>query len=104
MKIAAWAILGLLALCQAVGPGDALQCNYCFSKGNDVCEATSVQTCSSLDNACGSVLFLYPLHNSFRMCMNMAVCQGYISMPNVAAICCVSVISRYKPFLKIFPL
>ncbi|CAL8400606.1 unnamed protein product [Boreogadus saida] len=77
MKTAAWAILGLLALCQAVGPGDALQCNYCFSKGNDVCEATSVQTCSSLDNACGSVLFLYPLRSIPKRLRDEGVCRHH---------------------------
>ncbi|XP_071381906.1 lymphocyte antigen 6D-like [Centroberyx affinis] len=84
MRAAACAILVLLTLCQ----GEALKCNYCFSKSGDLCSPTSVQTCSRTDNACASVLFLYPLHNSFRQCMNMAVCQGYMNMPNVAAQCC----------------
>ncbi|KAM4601844.1 uncharacterized protein ACJ7VT_019881 isoform 1-T2 [Polymixia lowei] len=84
MRAAVCAVLVLLTLC----PGEALKCNYCFSKNGDLCTPTSVQTCSLTNNACGSVLFLYPLHSSFRQCMNMAVCQGYQKMPNVAANCC----------------
>ncbi|XP_072308069.1 uncharacterized protein [Eucyclogobius newberryi] len=78
------AVLCLLAVC----PGEGLKCRSCFSKGPDLCDQTSVQTCSVLDNACGDVLVTQPKQYSFRSCMNMAVCQGWISTPGAFATCC----------------
>uniref|UniRef100_A0A665TKG3 UPAR/Ly6 domain-containing protein n=1 Tax=Echeneis naucrates TaxID=173247 RepID=A0A665TKG3_ECHNA len=84
MRAAVCAIVLLLALDE----GEALKCNYCFSKGGDLCTPTSTQTCSGSANACAAVIFSAPLHSSFRQCMNMAVCQGYIKTPGVFASCC----------------
>ncbi|XP_047432105.1 lymphocyte antigen 6D-like [Mugil cephalus] len=84
MKTTACVIIFLLTLYQ----GEALKCNFCFSKGGDLCTPTSVQTCSGFANACAAVIFQYPLNSSFRQCMNMAVCQGYITTPGVFAQCC----------------
>lgn len=42
-------------------PGDALKCNYCFSKGGDLCTPTTTQTCPLTANACGAVILSYPL-------------------------------------------
>uniref|UniRef100_A0A674PNL4 UPAR/Ly6 domain-containing protein n=1 Tax=Takifugu rubripes TaxID=31033 RepID=A0A674PNL4_TAKRU len=50
--------------------GEALRCNYCFA------------------NACGAVILGSPLNSSFRQCMNMAVCQGYIKNTWCLASCC----------------
>ncbi|XP_049919187.1 CD59B glycoprotein-like [Epinephelus moara] len=84
MKAAVCAIL-LLILYQ----GEALKCNYCFSKeSSDLCSATSVQTCSGRADACAAVIFQGALRSSFRQCMNMAVCQGYVTTPGVFARCC----------------
>uniref|UniRef100_A0A8C5DTE8 Uncharacterized protein n=1 Tax=Gouania willdenowi TaxID=441366 RepID=A0A8C5DTE8_GOUWI len=58
-------------------------CNYCYSKGSNPCTPTSVQTCSGQANACAAVVLPFPLNSSFRQCMNMAVCQGYITTPGV---------------------
>ncbi|XP_028254078.1 lymphocyte antigen 6D-like [Parambassis ranga] len=84
MRAAVCTILLVLLLCQ----GEALRCNYCFSKGGDLCTPTSVQTCSGRANACAAVIFQAPLYSSFRQCINMAVCQGYISTLGVLAQCC----------------
>ncbi|KAG7236075.1 hypothetical protein INR49_001356 [Caranx melampygus] len=84
MRAAVCAVLLLLALCQ----GEALKCNYCFSKGGDLCTPTTTQTCTPTANACGAVILSYPLQSSFRQCMNMAVCQGYIQTPGAFATCC----------------
>ncbi|XP_059184181.1 uncharacterized protein si:dkeyp-80c12.8 [Centropristis striata] len=83
MKVAVCAIL-LLILCQ----GEALKCNYCFSKESDLCTPTSIQTCSGGANACGAVILTGPVTSSFRQCMNLAVCQGFITTPGAFAICC----------------
>ncbi|XP_077439122.1 uncharacterized protein LOC144062006 [Vanacampus margaritifer] len=84
MKAAACAVLLLLALAQV----KALKCNYCFSKGSDLCNPTSTQTCTGSANACASVILQGPLSQSFRQCMNMAVCQGFIKTPGAFATCC----------------
>ncbi|KAM3584985.1 uncharacterized protein V6R79_004406 [Siganus canaliculatus] len=84
MRAAVCAIFLLLTLYQ----GEALKCNYCFSKGSDLCSPTSTQTCSGLANACGAVILTGPISSSFRQCMNMAVCQGYIQTPGAFANCC----------------
>uniref|UniRef100_A0A672IYU9 UPAR/Ly6 domain-containing protein n=1 Tax=Salarias fasciatus TaxID=181472 RepID=A0A672IYU9_SALFA len=84
MKAEVCAILLLLTVYQ----GHTLQCNFCFSKGGDLCTATSTQTCSLTADACGAVILPYPLNSSFRQCMNMAVCQGYLETPGVIALCC----------------
>uniref|UniRef100_A0AAZ1XBA2 UPAR/Ly6 domain-containing protein n=1 Tax=Oreochromis aureus TaxID=47969 RepID=A0AAZ1XBA2_OREAU len=84
MRAAVGAILLLLTLCQ----GEALRCNFCFSHNSNLCTPTSTQTCSGQANACGAVIFQGALRSSFRQCMNMAVCQGYITTPGVFAQCC----------------
>ncbi|KAM7365242.1 hypothetical protein PAMP_016187 [Pampus punctatissimus] len=84
MKAAVCAVLLLLTLCQ----GEALKCNFCFSKGGVLCTPTSIQTCSGSANACAAVIFQGAINQSFRQCMNMAVCQGYIQTPGVFASCC----------------
>uniref|UniRef100_A0A3Q2Y0T0 Snake toxin/toxin-like domain-containing protein n=1 Tax=Hippocampus comes TaxID=109280 RepID=A0A3Q2Y0T0_HIPCM len=84
MKAAVCAVLLLLALSQA----KALKCHYCFSKGSELCEPTSIQTCSRSDDACGAVILQGIISGSFRQCMNMAVCQGYIQTPGAFANCC----------------
>uniref|UniRef100_A0A674NLE2 UPAR/Ly6 domain-containing protein n=1 Tax=Takifugu rubripes TaxID=31033 RepID=A0A674NLE2_TAKRU len=84
MRSAACAVVLLLMIYQ----GEALRCNYCFGKGTTLCTPTSVQTCSPLANACGAVILGSPLNSSFRQCMNMAVCQGYIKTPGAFASCC----------------
>ncbi|XP_051283284.1 lymphocyte antigen 6D-like [Dicentrarchus labrax] len=84
MRTAVCTIFLLLSLYQ----GEALKCNYCFSKGGSLCTPTSIQTCSGSANACGAVIFQDPLNSSFRQCINMAVCQGYITTPGVIASCC----------------
>uniref|UniRef100_A0A8C7ZF54 UPAR/Ly6 domain-containing protein n=1 Tax=Oryzias sinensis TaxID=183150 RepID=A0A8C7ZF54_9TELE len=48
------------------------------------------QICSRTQNACAAVIFQGALNRSFRQCMNMAVCQGYISTPGILASCCSS--------------
>ncbi|KAK5847741.1 hypothetical protein PBY51_016846 [Eleginops maclovinus] len=83
MRAAVFAILLLI-----IYQGEALKCNYCFSMESDLCTPTSTQTCSGADNACGAVIVTGPASASFRQCMNMGVCQGFISTPGVYAICC----------------
>lgn len=34
----------------------ALKCHYCFSKGGELCEPTSIQTCAGSTDACGAVI------------------------------------------------
>uniref|UniRef100_A0A3Q3AKG4 UPAR/Ly6 domain-containing protein n=1 Tax=Kryptolebias marmoratus TaxID=37003 RepID=A0A3Q3AKG4_KRYMA len=68
--------------------GEALRCNYCFSEGTDLCNPTSIQTCSLTQNACAAVILQSPINRSFRQCMNMAVCQGFIGTPGAFASCC----------------
>ncbi|XP_048091355.1 cytotoxin I-like P-15 [Alosa alosa] len=77
-------ICALLVL--SVSFGEALKCNLCVSEG-DSC-VPSTQTCPSYMDACGSVLIISPPLGITRSCMNMATCQSYLHMPNVAAICC----------------
>ncbi|AWO95935.1 putative three finger toxin MALT0070C-like isoform 3 [Scophthalmus maximus] len=84
MKAAVCAILLVLTLHQ----GEALKCNFCFSKENDLCTSTSTQTCSGIANACAAVMFSFPPDRSFRSCINMAVCQGFVKTPGVFATCC----------------
>uniref|UniRef100_A0A3Q1G2A8 UPAR/Ly6 domain-containing protein n=1 Tax=Acanthochromis polyacanthus TaxID=80966 RepID=A0A3Q1G2A8_9TELE len=84
MRTAVFTVLLLLTLFQ----GEALKCNYCFSKGSDLCSPTSVQTCSRSADACAAVIFQGALQSSFRQCMNMAVCKGYVTTPGVVAQCC----------------
>ncbi|XP_061126487.1 uncharacterized protein si:dkeyp-80c12.8 [Syngnathus typhle] len=84
MKAAVCAVLLLLAFSQV----EALRCNYCFSKGSDLCNPTSIQTCSRSADACAAVILQGLLSQSFRQCMNMAVCQGYIKTPGAFANCC----------------
>uniref|UniRef100_A0A3Q0QXI6 UPAR/Ly6 domain-containing protein n=1 Tax=Amphilophus citrinellus TaxID=61819 RepID=A0A3Q0QXI6_AMPCI len=97
MRAAVCAFLLLLTLYH----GEALTCNYCFSYYSDLCTPTSTQTCSIFDNACADVVFQGPVSASFRQCMNMAVCQGYITTPGVLAICCSTDLSQ--PHLLLFP-
>ncbi|MED6243134.1 hypothetical protein ATANTOWER_015475 [Ataeniobius toweri] len=68
--------------------GEALRCNFCFSWSSDLCSPTSVQTCPVGQDACGAVILTGAVQSSFRQCMNMAVCQGFISTPGAYAICC----------------
>ncbi|KAM6958478.1 uncharacterized protein LKV04_022467 [Tautogolabrus adspersus] len=84
MKSAACVVLLLLSLYQA----DALKCNYCFGKDSSLCSTTSIQTCPITMNACADVILQAPISRSFRSCMNMAVCQGYITTPGAFASCC----------------
>ncbi|XP_061572018.1 lymphocyte antigen 6D-like [Cololabis saira] len=84
MRSEVCAVLILVILYQ----GEALQCNFCFSTGGSLCTPTSTQICSGRGDGCAAVLFGAPLNRSFRQCMNMAVCQGYISTPGVFARCC----------------
>uniref|UniRef100_A0A8C8DME3 UPAR/Ly6 domain-containing protein n=1 Tax=Oryzias sinensis TaxID=183150 RepID=A0A8C8DME3_9TELE len=70
--------------------GEPLECNFCFSTGGGLCTPTSTQICSRTQNACAAVIFQGALNRSFRQCMNMAVCQGYISTPGILASCCSS--------------
>nr|XP_061803106.1 uncharacterized protein si:dkeyp-80c12.8 [Nerophis lumbriciformis] len=84
MRAAVSAVLVLLAFYQAT----ALKCNYCFSKGSELCSPTSIQTCSGRNDACAGVILQVPISQSFRQCMNMAVCQGYIQTPGALANCC----------------
>ncbi|KAK5875091.1 hypothetical protein CesoFtcFv8_027619 [Champsocephalus esox] len=83
MRAAVFTIL-LLVIYQ----GEALKCNFCFSKEADLCTPTSTQTCSGAANACGAVILTSPASASFRQCMNMGVCQGWISTPGAFATCC----------------
>uniref|UniRef100_A0A671YG26 UPAR/Ly6 domain-containing protein n=1 Tax=Sparus aurata TaxID=8175 RepID=A0A671YG26_SPAAU len=84
MRAAVCAVLLMLTLC----PGEALKCNFCFSKGSSLCVPTGTQTCSGSANACGAVVLTGALSNSFRQCMNMAVCQGFQQTPGAFATCC----------------
>uniref|UniRef100_A0A3B4ZJS3 UPAR/Ly6 domain-containing protein n=1 Tax=Stegastes partitus TaxID=144197 RepID=A0A3B4ZJS3_9TELE len=84
MRAAVFTVLLLLMLYQ----GEALECNYCYSKGSDLCTPTGTQICSRSADACGAVILQGPLQVSFRQCMNMAVCQGYITTPGAFAQCC----------------
>ncbi|XP_077581994.1 uncharacterized protein LOC144202825 [Stigmatopora nigra] len=84
MRATICALLVLFAFCQAT----ALKCNYCFSKGSELCNPTSIQMCSGRSDACGAVILQGALSQSFRQCMNMAVCQGYIKTPGAFANCC----------------
>lgn len=84
MRAAVCAVLLLLTLYE----GEALKCNYCFGKTGDLCQPTSTQTCSGRADACAAVIFTGALNYSFRQCMNMAVCEGYITTPGVFARCC----------------
>uniref|UniRef100_A0A8C6LNV9 UPAR/Ly6 domain-containing protein n=1 Tax=Nothobranchius furzeri TaxID=105023 RepID=A0A8C6LNV9_NOTFU len=84
MRTAACAMVLLCILFQ----GEALKCNFCFSSSSDLCVPTSVQTCSLTQNACGAVILQGPFNRSFRQCMNMAVCQGFITTPGALASCC----------------
>uniref|UniRef100_A0A147AP78 UPAR/Ly6 domain-containing protein n=1 Tax=Fundulus heteroclitus TaxID=8078 RepID=A0A147AP78_FUNHE len=84
MRCAVGAFMILLVLCQ----GEALRCNYCFSSSSTLCTPTSIQTCTGNNNACGAVILTGALSRSFRQCMNMAVCQGFISTPGAFASCC----------------
>ncbi|KAK7893560.1 hypothetical protein WMY93_022712 [Mugilogobius chulae] len=86
MKAVLFSVLFLLAL----RPGEGLKCRYCYSKSSDLCDPTSIQTCSVLNNACGDVIVTQPMQYSFRSCMNMAVCQGWITTPGAFATCCSS--------------
>uniref|UniRef100_A0A8C6U0I4 Uncharacterized protein n=1 Tax=Neogobius melanostomus TaxID=47308 RepID=A0A8C6U0I4_9GOBI len=84
MRAVMCVVMFSLVLC----PGGALKCYDCYSKGSELCDQTRVQTCSLLQNACGAYLSMCPLEYSFRSCMNMAVCQGWISTPGAFANCC----------------
>ncbi|MEQ2278207.1 hypothetical protein XENORESO_014210, partial [Xenotaenia resolanae] len=76
--------------CICIFPGEALRCNYCFSSSSTLCNPTSIQTCTRNQNACGAVILTGAISRSFRQCMNMAVCQGFISTPGAFASCCSS--------------
>uniref|UniRef100_A0A3Q3FWQ0 UPAR/Ly6 domain-containing protein n=1 Tax=Labrus bergylta TaxID=56723 RepID=A0A3Q3FWQ0_9LABR len=68
---------------------DALKCNYCFGDDSSLCSTTSIQTCPWTMDACADVICRRPsVSRSFRSCMNMAACQGYIKTPGVFASCC----------------
>ncbi|KAK2856696.1 hypothetical protein Q5P01_005431 [Channa striata] len=84
MRTAVCAIILLVSLYQ----GEALKCNFCMSKGTSLCATTSIQTCSGASNACGDVILSAPVQYSWRMCMNMAVCQSYVTTPGAVAVCC----------------
>uniref|UniRef100_A0A8C6TYK6 Snake toxin/toxin-like domain-containing protein n=1 Tax=Neogobius melanostomus TaxID=47308 RepID=A0A8C6TYK6_9GOBI len=82
------AVTCALLLSLVFSPGDALKCYQCTSRSSDLCTNTVVQTCSITENACGAVIVAQPVQFSLRACMNMAVCQGWISTPGAYAICC----------------
>uniref|UniRef100_A0A3B3V896 UPAR/Ly6 domain-containing protein n=1 Tax=Poecilia latipinna TaxID=48699 RepID=A0A3B3V896_9TELE len=65
-----------------------LRCNLCFSWYSELCNPTSIQTCPVGQDAYGAVNLTRPVQRSFRQCMNMAVCRGFITTPGVYAICC----------------
>lgn len=59
----------LMMSCVSV-TGEALRCNFCYSKGGGLCTATSVQTCAGLTNACGAVILPAPFcESSVRPCV-----------------------------------
>lgn len=93
MKAVVYAALFLLVLCH----GEALKCNFCYSEGTDLCATTDTQTCSVMANACGAVILTQPLQYSFRQCMNMAVCQGFITTPGAFASCCSTDLCNWVP-------
>ncbi|KAF0045697.1 hypothetical protein F2P81_002226 [Scophthalmus maximus] len=62
--------------------------NTAKQQENDLCTSTSTQTCSGIANACAAVMFSFPPDRSFRSCINMAVCQGFVKTPGVFATCC----------------
>uniref|UniRef100_A0A3B5PZ32 UPAR/Ly6 domain-containing protein n=1 Tax=Xiphophorus maculatus TaxID=8083 RepID=A0A3B5PZ32_XIPMA len=84
MRRAVGVFFFLLTLCQ----GESLVCNYCYSSSSSLCQPTGTQTCSGSQNACGAVILTGAISSSFRQCMNMAVCQGFISTPGAFASCC----------------
>uniref|UniRef100_A0A3Q3WH07 UPAR/Ly6 domain-containing protein n=1 Tax=Mola mola TaxID=94237 RepID=A0A3Q3WH07_MOLML len=96
MRAAVCSILLLMALYQ----GEALRCNFCYSKGGGLCTATSVQTCAGLTNACGAVILPAPFSYSFRQCMDMTVCQGFIKTQGVIANCCSTDLSKWLPHIS----
>uniref|UniRef100_A0AAQ6IV21 UPAR/Ly6 domain-containing protein n=1 Tax=Anabas testudineus TaxID=64144 RepID=A0AAQ6IV21_ANATE len=67
--------------------GEALKCNYCMSYEDGLCTGTSVQFCGATQDACGAVI-LQNIGSSFRMCMNMGICQGWIQTRGAIAMCC----------------
>ncbi|KAM9766260.1 uncharacterized protein ACNS7B_013249 [Menidia menidia] len=81
-------VVSVLLLLLILHRGEALRCNFCFSEDANLCTPTSVQTCSGSANACAAVILTGPINRSFRQCMNMAVCQGFIGTPGAFAQCC----------------
>uniref|UniRef100_A0A3Q4H893 UPAR/Ly6 domain-containing protein n=1 Tax=Neolamprologus brichardi TaxID=32507 RepID=A0A3Q4H893_NEOBR len=83
------AALGVLLFFLTLYQGEALRCHVCFSRQSDLCTPTKIQTCPAGQNACAAVRLCFIIvGSSFRGCMNMAVCQGYITAPGVFARCC----------------
>ncbi|XP_029113326.1 cytotoxin I-like T-15 [Scleropages formosus] len=81
MKVAMLAVSLLLVL----ACGEALKCNRCIGKG---C-TTTVETCSSDQDACCNVIFLPPMPvNYFRRCIRMTDCVLFKQTPNINAVCC----------------
>ncbi|XP_018605494.1 cytotoxin 10-like [Scleropages formosus] len=81
MKVAMLAVSLLLVL----ACGEALKCNRCIGKG---CRPT-VETCSSDQDACCSVIFLPPMPtNYFRRCIRMTECLLLKQSRNINAVCC----------------
>ncbi|XP_076159770.1 uncharacterized protein LOC143142630 [Alosa pseudoharengus] len=76
-------ICALLVL--SVSFGEALKCNFCTSEGTSCVPST--QTCPSYMDTCGIVLIMYPTH-IIRSCMTYGLCQNWMHMRNVSAICC----------------
>ncbi|CAI5660667.1 unnamed protein product [Oreochromis niloticus] len=83
MRVALGVILLFLTLYQ----GEALRCYSCYSQQSDLCTDTHIQTCPAGQNACADLIF-QAVSASLRGCMNMAMCQGFITSPGVIAQCC----------------
>lgn len=81
------AALGVILFFLTLYQGEALRCNFCFSWQSDLCTPTSIQTCPAGQNACADVIF-QSVSASFRQCMNMALCQSYVTTPGAIAQCC----------------
>ncbi|PWA16735.1 hypothetical protein CCH79_00019554, partial [Gambusia affinis] len=75
---------GVFFLLMTLHQGDTLRCNFCFSWSSELCTPTSIQTCPVGQDACGAVILTQSVQSSFRQCMNMAVCRGFITTPGAA--------------------
>uniref|UniRef100_A0A3Q2PI09 UPAR/Ly6 domain-containing protein n=1 Tax=Fundulus heteroclitus TaxID=8078 RepID=A0A3Q2PI09_FUNHE len=80
--------VGVFFLLLTLYQGEALRCNFCFSWSSELCNSTSIQTCPVGQDACGAVILTGPVQSSFRQCMNMGICRGFITTPGTIARCC----------------